>query len=66
MNTAKELEKVVASLPQAELDAFRTWFADFEFERWDARLEMDASAGRLDGLGDAALKHHRAGRSKPM
>jgi hypothetical protein len=38
------------------LSAFRSWFADFDGEAWDRQFEADAAAGRLDALGDEALR----------
>jgi hypothetical protein len=49
-------------LSEAELAAFRTWFAEFDAEAWDRRIEDDVAAGRLDALADEALDDLRAGR----
>jgi hypothetical protein len=62
MSTAKEIEEAVQRLPADELAAFRSWFAEFEADMWDRRIEDDAVAGRLDALADEALGDLRAGR----
>ena len=59
MNKAKELEKAVAALPNAELREFRDWFAAFDAENWDQQLEADIGSGKLDSLGAEALRRHR-------
>ena len=33
-----------------DLAAFRTWFAEYDDERWDQEMTEDAAAGRLDFL----------------
>ena len=62
MGSAKEIEEAVLGLSESELAAFRTWFAEFDAEAWDRRIEGDVAAGRLDALADEALADLRAGR----
>jgi len=62
MSSAKEIEEAVLRLPADELAAFRSWFAEFEADAWDRRMEEDAAAGRLDALADEAVEDLRAGR----
>ena len=62
MGSVKEIEQAVLGLSQAELAAFRTWFAEFDAEAWDRRIEDDVAAGRLDALADEAVNDLRAGR----
>lgn len=56
-----ELEKAVAKLPPDELARFRVWFEAFDAGRFDARIERDAKAGKLDGMAEEALGEYRAG-----
>ena len=62
MSSVKEIESAVARLSPQELSAFRSWFADFDAEAWDRQFEADVAAGRLDALGDAALRDLSEGR----
>ncbi len=62
MSSVNEIEEAVSRLTPAELDAFRTWFAEFDASAWDRQMEEDVSAGRLDALADEALEDLRAGR----
>jgi hypothetical protein len=62
MSSVKEIESAVARLSPQELSAFRTWFADFDAEAWDRQFEADVAAGRLDALGDEALRDLDQGR----
>ena len=66
MNTAKEIEKAVASLPNSELKEFRSWFSQFDAENWDIQIEQDIGSGRLDELGAKALEQHESGKTKEM
>ncbi len=64
--TLKQLEETVARLPSDELARFRDWFFEFDSQKWDAEIEIDARSGRLDTLADEAIADHRAGRTTPL
>jgi len=55
-------EKSVATLSAEELAEFRKWFAEFDADAWDAQIEADATAGRLDPLADEALEEYQRGK----
>ena len=62
MSSVKDIESAVARLSPKELANFRSWFARFDAEAWDRQFETDVSAGRLDKLGDEALRDLDEGR----
>jgi hypothetical protein len=62
MSSVKEIESAVARLSRTELSAFRSWFAGFDAEAWDRQFEKDVAAGRLDALGNEALRDLSEGR----
>ena len=62
MSGVNEIEDAVLKLSAEELAAFREWFAEFDADAWDRRLQEDVAAGRLDALADEALADLRAGR----
>ena len=66
MTTAEDIEKAIERLDQRELARFRAWFEAFDAEQFDAAIERDARAGKLDALADEALAAHRAGRSREV
>ncbi|WP_310879462.1 hypothetical protein [Bradyrhizobium brasilense] len=66
MTTAEDIEKAVERLPPHELARFRAWFETFDAERFNAAIERDAKAGKLDALADEALAAHRAGQSRDL
>ena len=62
MSTIEEIENAVRRLSAAELDAFRSWFAEFDDVAWNRQIEQDVVAGRLDALADEAIDDLRQGR----
>lgn len=66
MTTIESLERAVAGLPPADLAEFRRWFAEFDAAAWDAQIEADAAAGKLDALAAEALSEYRAGKAREI
>lgn len=66
MTKLEKIEQDIEALGPGELARFRAWFAEFDAANWDAEIEADANAGRLDELAGNALAAHRAGRSRPL
>jgi len=62
MSTLIDIERAVERLSPEELSAFRAWFAERDSAEWDRQFEADVAAGRLDTLGEQALKALREGR----
>jgi hypothetical protein len=66
MTTAEEIEKAIEQLAPSELAQFRVWYESFEAAQFDAAIERDAHAGKLDELAGEALVAHRAGQSPSL
>jgi hypothetical protein len=66
MTTAEDIEKAVEQLPPRELARFRAWFEAFDADQFDAAIERDARAGKLDALAEEAIAAHRAGKSRGL
>jgi hypothetical protein len=64
--TTEDIEKAVEQLPPRELARFRAWFEAFEARQFDAAIERDARAGKLDALAEEALAEHRGGGSREL
>mgnify|MGYP006927939120 CR=1 FL=1 len=62
MLTAESVEKAVEQLSQAELAKFRRWYDQFDADVWDAQIEADAAAGKLDALAAEALAEYQSGQ----
>ena len=66
MTTAEEIENAIQQLAPCELARFRAWFELFEAGQFDAAIERDAHAGKLDALAEETLAAHRAGCSREL
>lgn len=66
MTKVEDIEKAVATLAPQELARFRDWFARFDAERFDDKIERDAKAGKLDRLADEAVAEHRKGLTREL
>ena len=59
MRSARDIERAIESLPKSELKEFRAWFAEYDAEVWDSKIEEHTLSGKLDRLGKVALRAHR-------
>ena len=64
MSKVEAIEQQIEKFSPVELAAFRRWYAAFDAEVWDRQFETDVKAGKLDALGDEALRVHTSGQSK--
>ena len=66
MTELEKLEEQIAKLTPEELKAFRAWFAEFDARAWDAQIEQDSKAGKLDELAAEAVAEYKAGKTRPL
>ncbi len=66
MSTVEEITAAIEQLSPDDVARVRDWLVEFAERRWDAQIERDERAGRLDALIDKALEAHRAGRTRPL
>lgn len=66
MTKLEKISRDIEALGPDELARFRDWFAEYDAAAWDAQIEADSNAGKLDALAEKALAHHRAGRTRPL
>ena len=66
MGKLERIEQQIKDLSEEELAQLREWFAAFDAEAWDRQFEADVRAGKLDALGEQALKAHAAGRTTKL
>ena len=66
MSKVANLEKQIQQLSPEELAEFRRWYAEFDADLWDRQFESDVKAGKLDALGEKALRAHAAGQSTKL
>lgn len=66
MPSLQRIESQIAALPEQELRQFRSWYDEFDAQRWDRTLAADINNGKLDSLAAEALAHYGAGQCKPL
>jgi hypothetical protein len=60
------IEMATQQLPPSDLTEFRRWFMEFDAAKWDAQIEADAAAGKLDTLANEALAEYRDGIAREL
>ena len=66
MTAVETIERAVEQLPTNELARFRVWFVKFDEAAWDAKIEADAAAGKLDALAEEALQEYSEGKAREL
>ena len=66
MSTLQEIEKAIDQLPRSQAFELGEWLEQRLNNDWDEQFEADVNTGRLDKLAQAALKEHRAGKTKNL
>lgn len=60
MTSITEIQEAILVLPAEDLAELRTWISELDWERWDAQIDADSGAGKLDVLlheADAAKEN---------
>lgn len=66
MTTVEAIEKEIEKLSPKELAELRLWFAAFDADAWDAQIEADAEAGKLDEIAEEALAEYKSGKAREI
>ncbi len=66
MSTIAEIQLAIAKLSEAEQRELARWLAEMRADAWDAEIEEDVNAGRLDPLIARAEADIAAGRTKSL
>lgn len=62
MTKLEDIEKAVTQLSDEERAKLRAWLDELDAQAWDAQIERDAKAGKLDKIEAEALADYKAGR----
>jgi hypothetical protein len=66
MSKVKQIEKEIEQLSRPEFAQLRDWVLERDSKSWDAQIEQDARAGKLDELIAESQEDYRAGRSRDL
>ena len=66
MSSVAQIQTEIQKLTPAERRELEDWFAEIQADAWDAQIEEDIKAGRLDHLIGQAEADIAAGRTKPL
>ncbi len=66
MTKLAAIQKAISELSAEELAKLRQYLDELEADLWDAQIERDAKAGKLDKIEARALENLKAGRVKDL
>lgn len=66
MSKLETIQKAIAELSTEELAKLRAYLDELEADHWDAQIERDANAGKLDHLIEKARANYRAGLTRKL
>ena len=66
MSTVTEIQQAITRLSMAEQRQLARWFEEALEDAWDAQIQGDIKAGRLNDLIARAETDIAAGRVKPL
>lgn len=66
MGKVEDLERQIGELSGPEFAELLGWMLAEPGVAWDARVERDVAAGRLDAAVSEAMQDDVAGRSRPL
>ena len=64
--SVQEIQKVICSLPPADLAVLTNWFEARQMDAWDRQIEDDCKAGKLDHIKSQIEKQVKAGQYSPL
>jgi hypothetical protein len=63
MRKIEEIEEQIERLSREEFAELREWFLEQDWKAWDAQIEADANAGKLDAFVDEAQAEVRKSKT---
>ena len=61
-----EIETAITKMPTHDVRDLMTWLSDYHEKLWDAQIENDLEAGRLDALLAELDREYDAGLARPL
>ena len=66
MTTVLEIERAIEQLPSDQFSKIHDWIVEKDWQTWDAQIERDSDAGKLDFLLEEALRDAESGDTRPL
>lgn len=66
MRKVEHIEQQIRELSQQEFAELREWFLEQDWAAWDAKIEADGRAGKLDKFVAEAREDFKAGRARKL
>jgi protein-disulfide isomerase len=66
VRNVEQIAEQIRKLSPQEFAELRDWILEQDWKAWDAQLEADARAGKLDSLMDEGRAEHKAGRTRDL
>jgi hypothetical protein len=66
MSKLEEIQSAIGTLSLAEQERLRVWLEELATQRFDAAIERDAAAGKLDALMERTRSNAKAGRRQKL
>ena len=66
MTKLEKIEQDITSLAPADVRKLAEWLEEYKADMWDAQIEADAKAGKLDKLFAEAEVDIAAGKVRPL
>lgn len=66
METIERIQQQIENLSPEDYAQLRQWFANRDWKSWDARLESDSEAGKLDFLIEEATEERKTKKLREL
>jgi hypothetical protein len=66
MTKVEQIEQEIEQLSRSEFALLRDWILERDWASWDAQVNQDVRAGKLDELGSESQEDYRAGRMREL
>ena len=66
MRKIEQIEQQIRELSSAEFAELREWVLEQDWLAWDAKIERDSRAGKLDALVSEAKADYEGGKSRKL
>ncbi len=66
MTTVQDIERAIERLPRDQFAQIHDWIVEKDWHKWDAQIESDSAAGKLDFLLEEAMQDADSEETRPL